>query len=277
MATDGTIRVNGLELHYLDHGGEAAVDAVALHGFALNCHSFDEVAPALSDQLRWYALDQRGHGHSERAAEIEDYSRNHMADDIRGFIASRCLERPVVLGHSMGGMNAMTFAAAHPDALRALVLIDVGPGVNVDGAQQVRQFVAGPYELDSLDEWVEMTHRYYPFRTKEGIRKRLEVSLRETPEGKMAKMFDERFRKADFRGVAEDRDGIWEIAKALAVPTLLLHGEKSPVLKREQAEEFAARVPVVRLVTIPEAGHSVAGDQPSAFVEAVRDFLSDVL
>ena len=269
--------VNGLELHFVDHGGDAAVSAVALHGFALNCHSFDEVAPALSDQLHWYALDQRGHGHSDRAAELGDYSRDHMADDIREFIEAQGLDRPVVLGHSMGGMNAMTFAARHPEQLRALVLIDVGPGVSVDGVQQVRQFVAGPYELESLDAWVEMTHKYYPFRSKEGIRKRLAVSLRETPEGKMAKMFDERFREADFLGVADSRAGIWETAKALTVPTLLLHGEKSPVLKQEQAEEFAEQVPVVRLVTIPEAGHSVAGDQPEAFVEAVRDFLNDVL
>ena len=277
MASGLTANVNGLDLHYIDHGGDAAVAAVALHGFALNCHSFDEVAPALSSQLHWYALDQRGHGHSDRAAELGDYSRDHMAADIREFIATQELDRPVVLGHSMGGMNAMTFAAQNPDLLRALVLIDVGPGVSVDGVQQVRQFVAGPYELESLEAWVEMTHQYYPFRSKEGIRKRLEVSLRETPEGKMAKMFDERFREADFRGVADARAGIWETAEALTVPTLLLHGEKSPVLKREQAEEFADKVPVVRLVTIAEAGHSVAGDQPEAFVEAVRDFLSDVL
>ena len=272
-----TVNVNDLDLHYIDHGGEAEVGAVALHGFALNCHSFDEVAPALSDRLRWYALDQRGHGHSARAAELADYSRDHMADDIRGFIEAQGLERPVVLGHSMGGMNAMTFAARHPDQLRALVLIDVGPGVSVDGVQQVRQFVQGPYEMDSLDAWVEMTHRYYPFRSKEGIRKRLAVSLRETPEGKMAKMFDERFREADFRGVADGRAGIWETARALTVPTLLLHGEQSPVLKREQAEEFADQVAVVRLATIAEAGHSVAGDQPEAFVSAVRKFLDDVL
>ena len=277
MSSGRTATVNGLQLHYIDHGGEAEVSAVALHGFALNCHSFDEVAPALSDRLHWYALDQRGHGHSDRAAELGEYSRDHMADDIRGFVESQGLDRPVVLGHSMGGMNAMTFAAQHPDLLRALVLIDVGPGVNVDGVQQVRQFVAGPYELDSLEAWVEMTHQYYPFRSKEGIRKRLQVSLRETPEGKMAKMFDERFRQADFRGVADARTGIWETARALTVPTLLLHGEKSPVLQRAQAEEFADKVSVVRLVTIPEAGHSVAGDQPEAFVEAVRDFLDDVL
>ncbi|MXX31554.1 MAG: alpha/beta hydrolase [Chloroflexi bacterium] len=277
MTSALTANVNGLDLCYLDHGGDAAVSAVALHGFALNCHSFDEVAPALSDRLHWYALDQRGHGRSDRAAELSDYSRDHMAADIGGFIEALGLERPVVLGHSMGGMNAMTFAARHPEQLRALVLIDVGPGVSVDGVQQVRQFVQGPYEMDSLDAWVDMTHQYYPFRSKEGIRKRLEVSLRETPEGKMAKMFDERFREADFRGVADGRDGIWETANALTMPTLLLHGENSPVLKREQAEEFADRVEVVRLVTIPDAGHSVAGDQPEAFTEAVRDFLSDVL
>ena len=277
MSTQHRAQVNGLSLHYLDHGGDAAVSAVALHGFALNCHSFDEVAAVLSDRLHWYALDQRGHGRSDRAVELGDYSRGHMADDVRGFIESTGLDQPVVLGHSMGGMNAMTFAAAHPEMLRALVLIDVGPGVSVDGVQQVRQFVQGPYELDSLDAWVEMTHQYYPFRSKENIRKRLSVSLRETAAGKMAKMFDERFREADFRGVADARTGIWETARALTVPTLLLHGEKSPVLQLEQAEEFAAQVEVVRLVSIPEAGHSVAGDQPEATAAALREFLDDVL
>ena len=276
MTPGHTTTVNGLQLHYIDHGGSAPISAVALHGFALNCHSFDEVAPALSDKLHWYALDQRGHGHSDRATDLTHYSRDHMADDIREFISDAGLDRPVVIGHSMGGMNAMTFAAQHPNMLRALILIDVGPGVSVDGVQQVRQFVAGPYEMDSLDAWVDMTHQYYPYRSKEGIRKRLEVSLRETADGKMAKMFDERFREADFRGVADARTGIWETARALTVPTLLLHGENSPVLKREQAEDFAEKVSVVQLVTIPEAGHSVAGDQPEAVIEAIRQFLADV-
>ena len=275
-AREGAARVNGLDLHYLDWGGDAPVAAVALHGFALNCHSWDEVAPALSDRLHWYALDQRGHGLSDRAAELGDYSRDHMADDIDGFIRAAGLERPVVVGHSMGGMNAMTFASRHPEALRALILVDVGPEVTVDGAQQVRQFVAGPYEMESLEAWVEHTHKYYPFRSKEGIRKRLAVSLRETSEGKLAKQFDERFREAGFRGVADSRSDIWETARGLRCPTLLLHGEKSPVLKREQAERFAEAVEQVRLVSIPEAGHSVAGDQPQAFEEAVRAFLAEL-
>ena len=275
--SSATVSVNGLDLHYIDWGGAAAVPAVSLHGFALNAHSWDEVAPALSDLLHWYALDQRGHGLSARAPELADYSRDRMAGDVAAFIDSLGLDRPVVVGHSMGGMNAMTFAAARPESLRALVLVDVGPEVSVDGAAQVRQFVAGPYEMDSLDEWVEHTHKYYPFRSKERIRARLAVSLRETADGRQAKQFDERFRQAGFRGVAESRTDIWESARGIAVPTLLLHGGKSPVLKREQAEQFADAVDQVRLVTIPDAGHSVAGDQPEAFARAVRDFLGEVL
>ena len=92
--SDATARVNALNLHYIDWGGDAAVPAVALHGFALNCHSWDEVAPALSDRLHWHALDQRGHGISDRAPELAEYYRDHMADDVRGFIESTGLDRP---------------------------------------------------------------------------------------------------------------------------------------------------------------------------------------
>ena len=199
-----------------------------------------------------------------------------MVEDIERIVAELDLERSVVIGHSMGGMNAMTFTARNPERVRALVLVDVGPEVSVDGAGEVGRFVAGPYELESLDAWVEHTHRYYPYRSKDRIRARLSVSLRETDDGQMAKQFDERFREAGFAGVARAEDDIWDVARAVSCPTLLLHGEKSPVLKREQAEAFAEANPHVELVTIAEAGHSVAGDQPDAFVAEVSRFLASL-
>ena len=273
---DTSVTANGLRLGYRDWGGSAAVPALAFHGFALNAHSFDEVAPRLSDLLHIYAFHQRGHGLSEWAPEVADYTRDNMVSDIEAVTEALALERPVLMGQSMGGMNAMTCAGRHPDAVRALILIDVGPEVSVDGANEVRQFVAGPYAMESLDAWVEHTHKYYPYRSKEGIRARLSVSLRETADGQMSKQYDERFREAGFGGVARAKDDIWDVAKAVSCPTLLLHGEKSPVLKREQAEKFASANPHVELVTIAEAGHSVAGDQPDAFVEVTRAFLGRV-
>jgi non-heme chloroperoxidase len=160
--------------------------------------------------------------------------------------------------------------------VRALVLVDVGPEVSVDGAREVGDFVAGPYELDTLEDWVEHTHRYYPWRSKDRIRARLQVSLRRTPEGRFAKQYDERFRQG-FGGVAEARDALGDVAAALRCPTLLVHGAASPVLTREMAERFAARVPCVELVTIEGAGHSVAGDKPDEFVKVVDAFLAAAL
>jgi pimeloyl-ACP methyl ester carboxylesterase len=90
-------------------------------------------------------FDQRGHGLSDRAERIEDYTRESMVADLECAIRELGLERTVVIGHSMGGMNAMTFAARHPELVGALVLVDVGPEVSVDGAREVSSFVAGPY------------------------------------------------------------------------------------------------------------------------------------
>jgi pimeloyl-ACP methyl ester carboxylesterase len=273
---DRTVTANGLSLHYLDWGGPSETRAIALHGFALNCHSWDEVAPRLRSRVRTLAFDQRGHGLSDRAARTEDYTREQMVADVEGAVAALGLARVVVIGHSMGGMNAMTFAARNPSLVRALVLVDVGPEVSVDGAQEVARFVAGPYALDSLDDWVEHTHQYYPWRSKERIRARLEVSLRTLPDGKLAKQYDERFRQG-FGGVVDARDTLADVARSLRVPTLLVHGEASPVLTREMAERFAKDVPSVELVSIPGAGHSVAGDKPDEFLSVVERFLDTVL
>ena len=273
---DRSVQVNGLALHYLDWGGPSPVHAIALHGFALNCHSWDEVAPRLRARVRLLAFDQRGHGLSDRAARVEDYTRENMVADVDGAVRALRLERPVVIGHSMGGMNAMTWAARNPERVRALVLVDVGPEVSVDGAREVGAFVAGPYELESLDAWVEHTHRYYPWRSRERIRARLEVSLRKTADGKLAKQYDERFRQG-FGGVAEARDTLDTVAAALRCPTLLVHGAASPVLTREMAERFASRVPCLELVSIEGAGHSVAGDKPDEFVTVVDAFLESTL
>ena len=266
------VRGNGPGLHYLDWGGPAKVPALAFHGFALNCHSWDEVAPGLRSRIHLYAFDQRGHGRSERAERVEDYTRDRMVEDIERIVTELDLGRSVVIGHSMGGMNAMTFTARNPERVRALVLVDVGPEVSVDGAGEVGRFVAGPYELESLDAWVEHTHRYYPYRSKERIRARLEVSLERTPEGRYAKQYDARFRDG-FGGIATGKDGLWEVAQRLQAPTLLVHGGSSPVLTRAMAEKFAAAAKDVELVSIPGAGHSVAGDQPEAFTSAVCAFL----
>ena len=178
-----TITAHGLRLHYLDWGGGCVGPGAGAARLRAELSLLGRSSAALRSRLRLRALDQRGHGRSQWANEMREYTRDHMVRDIEAAVAGLELERPVLIGHSMGGGVAMTFAARHPEQVRALVLVDTGPEVSPEGAERVHEFVAGPYVMDSLDAWVEHTAKYYPHRSKDGIRKRLAVSLRETPDG----------------------------------------------------------------------------------------------
>ena len=96
-------------------------------------------------------------------------------------------------------------------------------------------FTRRSYELPSLDAWVDLTVKYYPSRSPEAIRSRLESSLKLTAAGGMAKMYDERFREPSFQGLRRegDRADLWAAAVSLheaGVPILLVRGGKSPVI-----------------------------------------------
>jgi pimeloyl-ACP methyl ester carboxylesterase len=92
-----------------------------------------------------------------------EYEPEHHARDIEGLIAALELERPVLIGQSMGGLNALTYAAGgHASELAALVLVDVAPSVSQNGRQRIADFVLAPAELDSLEEFVERAKAFNP-------------------------------------------------------------------------------------------------------------------
>jgi pimeloyl-ACP methyl ester carboxylesterase len=127
MLLDGDVSVNGLRLHYrrwmpTEPGGELP-PLLLLHGLASSSHIWNLVSPLLAE--RGYvvtALDQRGHGESDKPDGGYDFD-TIVADDAA---AARTLEieRPVIVGHSWGAWVALQYAVTHPDAVRALVLVD---------------------------------------------------------------------------------------------------------------------------------------------------------
>jgi pimeloyl-ACP methyl ester carboxylesterase len=111
-----------IQLHYLDWGGSGR-PLVLLHGLASSCRIWDFTAPLLAERFRVFAVDQRGHGLSDRPGS---YSFNDVTGDLAGFIEAFGLERPVIAGHSWGGSVAVQFAADHADTPSAIALIDGG-------------------------------------------------------------------------------------------------------------------------------------------------------
>ncbi len=282
MVTTGYVerdaRAGELKLHYQEWGSPSAPAVLMLHGFGVSGHMFDEFAQRMQDRYRLIAVDQRGHGDSDWASD-GDYSREAFVADIEAFRQSLGLERFILVGHSMGGLNAVTYAASHPERVRSLVLVDVGPEAAKEGVDNIRRFTRGPDELE-FEEFVSMAHRFNPRRTVENIRERMRTRLRPLENGKWTWKFDKRFRQEEGNGLRIgselSNDETWQLFRKVQSPTLLVRGGESDVLTPEVAQRTATEMPRARLAVVPGAGHSVPGDNPDEFTTAVRAFLEDV-
>ena len=269
----------GLRLHYLDWGSEDKPWLLCLHGAAQNAHMWDFTALALCTRYRVIAVDQRGHGDSAWAPNGE-YDRASYVEDVGNFVDHLGMESLVLVGLSMGGSNSVAYAATHPDKVKALVVVDVGPEPASSGGRAVNNFVAQKDVLDTYEEFVQRVIEYSPFRPEWQIRGSLRHSLMQRPDGKWtwkyAPVLRDPARRAQQQSVREDPASRWELWERIACPTLIIRGEQSDVLSSEVAQRMLERNGNSRLVEVPNAGHRVPGDNPVAFEEAVRAFLDEV-
>ncbi len=264
--------LRGGRFHFVDHGDAGAPVVVLLHGFNQTAHSWDELAGwASGDGFRAIAIDQRGHGDTGRAPG-GDYSREAMADDPVQLADAIGVNRFAAIGMSMGAVHAVLLAARHPERARALVIVDWAPEVEASGVAVIAQVAALSWA--SFDEAVEAMRRFNPRRSEENIRARLAHSLGQAEDG--------RWRwKVDSAGLAshprfrEPPDAMWRALGQVSCPALVVRGAQSPLVSEEAAARVVAALPHGTLVTVPDAAHSVPGDNPAGFRDAVAGFLRE--
>jgi pimeloyl-ACP methyl ester carboxylesterase len=266
---DGTTTLGSMRFHFLDWGTEGRPPLLLLHGGAQTAHSWDEVAPDLARDHHVLALDQRGHGDSDRAPGGR-YRRDDFVADVRAFLDDRKWPATTVMALSLGGLNAIAFAATHPDRVRGLVVVDVTPTISEGGGKAIAAQLA-VRDFGSFEEAVARAQAFNPLRTAENLRERLRHALRETPEGRWTYKFDPAIGGG---GLETDFERLWEQVRTIRCPTLLVRGAQSAILSREAAARFGRELPGSALVEVPRAGHSVMGDNPAGFIAAVRPFLA---
>jgi non-heme chloroperoxidase len=266
----GEVIVDGLRLHYLAWGDPANPPILLLHGVGQQAHSWDFVAMDLGQDHYVISLDQRGHGESDWAPD-RDYSPEAFQRDLDGVVDQLALRDLLLVGLSMGGMNAIRFAARRQHELRGLVVVDMGPEVIERGGREIRNFMALDDELDTFEEFVERAARFNPLRPKESFRGSLQHNLKQLPSGKWTWKYDKYFRDPT---VERKRQDLWPHVRQLRLPVLVVRGEHSHVIGEEQARVFVEALPDAAYVVIPGAGHLVPGDQPDRFSEALRAWLT---
>jgi esterase len=268
MARSRTLDVNGLRLHVLESGTPGDLPVCLLHGGAAHAHWFDAVTPRLGTRRHLLALDQRGHGESAWASPPA-YATEDFVADLAGMLDQLGWARAVVVGHSMGGHNAMAFAAWHPDRVRALVIVDARPAV--PGERLDRMHARGrrpPRRYPTLEAAAE-AFRLLPRETVADPA--LLAHLGRTSVGARDGHFVPRFDPAAY-GARRPVDA-WPLLGRITAPTLIVRGALSPILPADLAERMREAIPDAALVEIAGAYHHLVLDQPEAFAGALATFL----
>ena len=252
---------DGVRLACRDWGGPGQ-PIVMLHGLAGHAGEWDVLARSLSSRYRVVAVDQRGHGASER--HPQDVSRAAYVADVTAVVDQLALQRPALVGQSLGGHTAMLTAAAHPGLVRALVLVEAGsggPNPNV------------PANIGAwLDSWPT------PFPSREAAAAFLGggpvgagwAAGLEERDGGWCPRFD---RDVMVRSLAENAQrSFWHEWGQVTCPTLVVLAQSSFIPVHEADEMFRQR-PATMAMSIPGTGHDLHLEQPEALHTALSDFL----
>jgi pimeloyl-ACP methyl ester carboxylesterase len=264
-----------MRFHYLDWGTRGRPPMLFLHGGGLNSHTWDLVCASLRRERHCLALDQRGHGESEWSPEM-DYGIESHIGDLDAFVDALGLEHFVLVGMSLGGVNALAWAGKHSQRLAGLVVIDTGPEIRFDGVRKIRAFTSDATPLVSVEEFIDRAMAFNPRRNRELLRRSLLHNLRQMPDGRFMWKYDQRHRgKIDPGAYEQRRQLLWSAVDAVACPTLVVRGGESDVFHDEDAERLAQRLPHGRWVRVEGAGHTVQGDNPADLLVALREFLKE--
>ena len=279
----GFVIVEGRQVHYLEWGHRGLPPVLCLHGGGQTAYMYEALGASLTSTNHVVAPDLPSHGDSDPALSGE-WGRHAIASTIPPFCATFGFDRAVFVGASLGGITSITVAAARPDLVAAIVLIDVGHRLEEDGVRKIMAFMSAHESFASLDEAAAEIAKYLPHR-REVRRESLTRNLRRRKDGRWVwkHSFGRRYREQVEEGTVAG-DGQWrEVlagldtdAAGLHCPVLVLRGSASDVLSSAGAEEVAALIPDARLATVSNAGHLAAGDNPESTVGLVTAFLLEL-
>ena len=267
--TSGYVEANGLNLHYLDYGGEGRPPMLCLHGSAVNAHWFDFVAGGFTADYHVRALDLRGHGDSA-SADPPKYGMLDYASDVARVVEKLDLRDFILMGHSMGGLVSLAFESRYPGRAKKIVVID--SSMRNTAARVARFHEVGNREGSSYASKAEYVERFRlrPDGTTavpEIVRYLAELGAREGADGRWRHNFD--------RNVYSKREPFEYMAcwDHITIPALLVRGALSERITPDILADVKRRCAHVEVVEVANSNHHVTLDNPPGFISAVTAFL----
>lgn len=261
--TDSFVIANGVRMHYWRTGADKPVLLMA-HGSSDDGLCWTSLAKDLTDDYDIVLPDARGHGLTDPARA--DDSADVQAEDIAALIRELKLEKPIVMGHSMGASSAAWFAAKYPDVPRAIVLED--PGL----LPRPRRQRANASEI--RDRILERNQTSYDDLVQGCVERSPAWGLEECRIWAPSKRLHHPSNAYRYRLFGE-RPAMVELFKKIKVPTLILKAD-ADAETRAKNEEVAAALAQGKIVHIDGAGHNVRRERKAALLAALKEFLGNL-
>lgn len=262
------------QFNYQVSGPENGRKWVFLHGLMGFGQNWRRIVQMLGPNECVLTFDQRGHGKSVKP--VVGYRPEDYAEDVLQITEALGWNKFILVGHSMGGRNALVFADLYPHKLEKLVIVDIGPEAKPAALDYFRNLLGlVPTPFASKKEAKEFLMNEFPKRAAhlaqpETLGAYFYANIIELENGQA----DWRFSKeAILESVAAGRaQDHWSEIKTLKMPTLIIRGENSPDLSAETLQHMAQSNPRIQTRVISGAAHWVHTDQPEAFVRALKEF-----
>ncbi len=255
-----TVQVSGRSIRYLKRGDKG--DAVILiHGFGGDLNNWLFNQEAIAGRHTAYALDLPGHGGS--AKDVGDGTLAAFGDVLLGFMQVLGIAKAHLVGHSMGGAIALTFAFAYPDRMASLTLIgSAGLGSEIDGAY-IEGFIEAQRRKDMKPQ-LEKLFSNASLVTRQLVEDVLRFKRIDGVQDALRAVAD-KFCPGGTQ-VADLRDKLEEIS----VPVLVVWGDKDQIIPSSHAKGLTG---TVRVKIIPDAGHMVQMEAPAEVNRLIHELL----
>ncbi|MEX2591840.1 MAG: alpha/beta fold hydrolase [Anditalea sp.] len=239
---------------------------IILHGLFGSADNWLSIATGLEKDFTTFLIDQRNHGDS---GHHEEWDYKAMAEDLAEFMEEQGLEKTHLMGHSMGGKTAMTFALAYPEKVDRMIIVDIAPRFYPVHHQTILEGL-NAIDMDQLKSRKEADDILSEYVKEKGIRQFLLKSLGRNGEGKYVWKINLPVITEKIKNVSEaiDQDSSFDH------PTLFMGGANSDYIQDKDKEDIESYFPKSQIIKIKNAGHWIHAEQPDAVVKTVKAFLN---
>ena len=245
---------DGARIYFEVHGQGPAI--LLTSGFAAESGMWKGQIEPFSENHTLITWDMRGHGRTKTPAQESAFSQSLTTKDMAALLDETGFDRAIIGGLSLGGYMSLAFHADFRERVKALLIIDTGPGFKKD---------------ESRDKWNVQANRMADALAEKGLAGLPGL----TPEMARANHEDmDGLVRAGRHMLTQHNDKIIQSLPSIEVPAIVIVGENDkPYLAG--ADYMAGKIPSAKKCIIPDAGHAVNIDQPEHFNREVLEFLKE--